>query len=554
MYSLRAVFAERLRAALADFLAESGVLSTVFERIAGDNDMEEQYFIGIDIGTNESKGVLIDSGCRIVCSETVSHAVENPKPNYYEHDAEAVWWGDFCKISRALLEKSGVDAGSVEAVGCSALSADVVPVDERCVPLRKAILYGIDARATAEMEYLTEYYGPERMQLLFGRPLCSSDCMPKILWLRNNEPDVFEKTFKFLTASSFLTAKLTGKYVIDRYLAASSFAPCYRSDLSIDAALTEEVYCRADQLASGCETADVAGTVTKKAAAETGLAAGTKVVTGTDDSGAEAISTGVLQPGDLMVQLGSTCYIMYCSDRMVSDERIWSEDYLVPGTFCQDGGTNTAGALTKWIRDVVFADFALEQQNGGENAFARMAALADGIPAGSDGLLVLPYFAGERTPINDPLACGVYFGLLQSHTRRHLYRAALEGVAYSIAQHVDILKEHGMEIKNFLCVGGGAQNRQWLQIIADVTGHTVKTAKVTIGSSYGDAMIAAIGAGRFKGYADLAEFIESGSVFTPNTENHAAYIKYRSIYARLYEATKPLMHELAALNGRDGAE
>lgn len=516
--------------------------------------MKKQYYMGIDVGTNESKGVLIDGECRILCSETVSHGVENPKPNYYEQDAEAVWWGDFCRLSNALLKKSGVGAENVGAVGCSALSADVVPVDERCVPLRKAILYGIDARATAEMEFLTEYYGPERMQTLFGRPLCSSDCMPKILWIKNNEPEVFEKAYKFLTASSFLTAKLTGEYVIDRYLALSSFAPCYRSDLSIDAALTKEAYCRAEQLAAGRETAEVVGAVTKKAAAETGLAAGTKVVTGTDDSGAEAISTGVLQPGDLMVQLGSTCYIMYCSDRMVSDERIWSEDYLVPGTFCQDGGTNTAGALTKWIRDVVFTDFALDQQNGGENAFARMAALADGVPAGSDGLIALPYFAGERTPINDPLACGVYFGLLQSHTRSHLYRAALEGVAYSIAQHIDILEEHGMEIRNFFCVGGGAQNRPWLQIIADATGHTVRTAKVTIGSSYGDAMIAAIGAGRFGGYADLAEHIESGSVFSPNMEKHAVYLKYRSIYARLYEATKPLMHELAALSGRSAAE
>ncbi|MCE5188517.1 MAG: FGGY-family carbohydrate kinase [Eubacteriales bacterium] len=517
--------------------------------------MENRYYMGIDVGTNESKGVLIDENCRILCTETVSHAVENPKPNYYEQDAEAVWWGDFCKISRALLQKSGICPESVEAVGCSALSADVVPVDERCVPLRKAILYGIDARAVDEMRFITSYYGPERMESLFGgRPLCSSDCMPKILWIRNNEPEIFEKTYKFLTASSFLTAKLTGAYVIDRYLAASSFAPCYRGDLSIDASLTEELYCRADQLAQGRETAEVVGTVTGNAAAETGLAAGTKVVTGTDDSGAEAISTGVLQPGDLMIQLGSTCYIMYCSDRMIADERIWSEDYLIPGTFCQDGGTNTAGALTKWMRDVVFSDYLQDQQNGGENAFARMCKLAQDVPAGSDGLVVLPYFAGERTPVNDPLACGVYFGLLQSHTRSHLYRAALEGVAYSIAQHVDILEEHGMEIRNFLCVGGGAQNHPWLQIIADVTGHTVKTAKVTIGSSYGDAMIAAIGAGRFSGYADLAEYIESGSVFTPNMENHAAYKPYRSIYTRLYLATKPLMHELAARNGRGGTE
>ncbi len=513
--------------------------------------MANKYYMGIDIGTHESKGVLIDDDCRIVCCEVASHGVENPKPNYYEHDADQVWWGDFCKISKALIKTSGVQAKDIAAVGCSALSADVVPVDQNCVPLRKAILYGIDARAMAEMDDLTAYYGPERMRQLFGgRPLCSSDCMPKILWIKNNEPEIHKKAYKFLTASSFLTAKLTGKYVIDRYLAVSSFGPCYRSDLSIDAALTEELYCRADQLAEGRETSEVVGSVTRKAADETGLAAGTPVVTGTDDSGAEAISTGVLQPGDLMIQLGSTCYIIYCSDRMVYDERIWSEDYLIPGTYCQDGGTNTAGALTEWVRDNVFPDFSADEAQGGKNAFARMAALADGVRPGSDGLVVLPYFAGERTPINDPMACGVYFGLLQNHTRSHLYRAALEGVAYSVAQHVDILEENGMKIKNFMCVGGGAQNRQWLQIIADVTGHTVRTAKVTIGSSYGDAMIAAIGAGRFRDYSELAGYIESGRVFAPNMDNHSLYQSYKSLYARLYQATKPLMHELAEISGR----
>ncbi len=513
-----------------------------------------KYFMGIDIGTNESKGVLIDEQCCIIASAVTAHETENPKPNYYEHDAEKIWWGDFCRLSKELIEKSGVLPEDIMAAGCSALSADVVPVDRNCVPLRKAILYGIDARAGREIEQIESYYGPDRMKEIFGdRELCSSDCMPKILWIKNNEPEVFEKTYKFLTASSYLTAKLTDTYVIDRYLAVSSFAPCYRSDLTIDKELTEEIYCHADQLAEGRETSEVVGKVTAKASMETGLAKGTLVVTGTDDSGAEAISTGVLKPGDLMIQLGSTCYIMYCSDKMVNDERIWSEDFLIPGTFCQDGGTNTAGALTKWIRDNIFPDYITMQEEGRGNAYAAMAAMAEEVPAGSDGLVVLPYFAGERTPINDPDARGVYFGLLQSHTRKHLYRAALEGVAYSIAQHIRILEEHGLAINNFMCVGGGAQNLPWLQIIADVCGYTVKTAEITIGSSYGDAMIAAIGAGCFSGYADLAEYIKSGMEFKPNEDNHRLYRKYLSIYERLYESTGPLMHELACI-GRDTAE
>ncbi len=505
--------------------------------------MEKKYFMGIDIGTNESKGVLIDGECRIIQTASASHGLENPKPGYFEHDAEAVWWGDFCRISKELIQKSGIAKEEIKGVGASALSADVVPVDENCRPLRKAILYGIDARAVKEMESITEYYGEERTRQLLGHELCSSDCMPKILWIKNNEPEIYAKTYKFLTASSYLTAKLTDQYVIDRYLAISSFGPCYRQDLSIDEELSRELYCRGDQLAEGRETAETVGFVTEKAAVETGLAAGTPVVTGTDDSGAEAISTGVLKPGDLMVQIGSTCYIMYCSDRLVEDNRIWSEDFLIPGTFCVDGGTNAAGSLTKWIRDTMYSD--VNEAETGENAYAMMAKKAAGIPAGSDGIMVLPYFAGERTPINDSQARGMIFGPLLHHTRDHINRAALEGVGYSIAQHIDIMEEHGLEIRNFLCAGGGTKNPTWLQIIADITGKTVKTAEVTIGASYGDAMIAAIGTGHIKDYGDLENYIKSGQTFIPDAETHRVYQPLKKIYGKLYEETKDTMHMLS---------
>lgn len=505
-----------------------------------------KYFMGIDIGTRESKGVIIDEMCKVVASSFVEHGLESPKPNYFEHDAEEVWWGDFCKLSHMLLEKSRIPAVEIGGVGVSALSADVVPVDENCVPLRKAILYGIDARAEKEIEDITQYYGEERlMKLLNGRELCSSDCMPKILWIKNNEPEIFKNTFKFLTASSYLTAKLTNEYVIDRYLAISSFAPCYRDDLTIDKELTTELYCRPDQLAAGRETKDVVGQITKKAAAETGLFEGTPVVTGTDDSGAEAISTGVLNPGDLMVQLGSTCYIIYCSEKMVPDERIWTEDYLIPNTFCLDGGTNTAGSLTRWVRDTYYPDLLEEEKKGGENAYSVMAKMVENIPAGSDGLIMLPYFAGERTPINDPQAKGTIIGLLLNHNRNHIFHAALEGVGYSIAQHINIFEEYGLPVRNFYCAGGGTKNAKWLQIIADITGKPVKITKETTGAAYGDAMIAAIGTGHIDGFDELTKYIEVSKIYEPDMDNYQVYQKYRKLYDKLYTSTKEIMHELS---------
>lgn len=186
-----------------------------------------RYYMGIDTGTFETKGVLVNETFEVIAEADVKHGMENPKPNFFEHDAESVWWADFCRVSRLLLEESGIDPGEIAGVGSDVLGCDCLPVDEECRPLRKAILYGIDARASEEIAFLNKHYGEKRVKELFGHPLCSDDIAPKILWIKNHEPNVYEKTFKFLTGSSYITAKLTGRYVIDQFLAKSSFSPLY---------------------------------------------------------------------------------------------------------------------------------------------------------------------------------------------------------------------------------------------------------------------------------------------------------------------------------------
>lgn len=505
--------------------------------------MSKAYFMGIDTGTFESKGVIIDSECNVIAQHTAAHGMENPAPGHYEHDAEAVWWHDFCLISNALLKESGVDPKDILSVGASALGADCLPVDEHCRPLRKAILYGIDARATDEMAQLTELYGEKQIKEWYGRPLCSSDVMPKILWVKNKEPEVYAKTYKFLTGSSYITAKLTGRYVVDRFLGLASFNPLYHADGTPNPETCKPI-CRPDQLAEVLNTVEVAGGVTKQAAAETGLAEGTPVIVGTDDSGAEAISTGVLTPGDMMLQFGSSIYMILCADRLVNDDRIWREEFIIPNTFDVSAGTNTAGTLTRWLRDNVYTDLLAAEKAGGENAYAAMPAGADKIPAGSEGLVVLPYLAGERTPINDPLARGVVFGLTLAHTRTHLYRASLEGVAYSVNQHFKIFEENKVQINKIMAVGGGTKNPLWMQIVADVTGKEIRTAGVTIGASFGDAMMAAMGIHYFSSFADLGKIIKPGVTYHPDMEKHEAYKKYQAIFDKLYVETKDLMHQL----------
>lgn len=516
---------------------------TVFVK-KGAQKMGKKYFLGVDIGTFESKGLLMDENCEVVATHAERHEMENPAPNHFEMDAEAVWWGDFCKISRALLEKTGISNGDIQCVGVSTMGAGLVPVDEDCMPLLKAIPYGIDARAEKEIEAMYEKYGEEEVLRFNGRPLCANDVPPKILWIRNHYPEIYEKAHKFLTGSSFMTAKLTGKYVIDRFLGYGGFTPLYDPDAGTVNEKYCRDFCRPEQLAELHDNTDIVGTVTAKAAAQTGLLEGTPVITGADDSGAEAISTGILEVGDLMIQLGSTLYFIGIADHLAHDRRIWSGGFLIPKTNSVQGGTNAAGTLTRWYRDNLFFDALALEKEGGPDAYETMMEGLAEIPAGSDGLITLPYIAGERTPINDPKAKGVIFGLSVQHTRTHLYHSALESIGYSIANHLAIFRENDAPPKRIFAVGGGTKNPIWMQMIADITGENIHTANVTIGAAYGDALLAAIATGHIEKFADIRKYITEGVCYKPNPENHEAYKKYHRIFNQLYENTKELMHQL----------
>lgn len=511
------------------------------------SELTGKYLLGADIGTNESKGVLVDcTTFRPVCTFAVPHTIENPQPNFYEMDAE-IWWSDFCAISKGLMEKAGIGPEKILAVGTSVMGCDCIPVDENCKPLRKAILYGIDARSGAQIEELLETFGQEKVLEMYGHIPASDDIAPKILWIKENEPEVYAKAAKFLTGSSYLTAKLTGRYTIDSYLAKAGFRPIYRQDGTYN----EEygpLYCRADQMAEPMDVIDIAGGVSGQAAAETGLKAGTPVIVGTGDSTAESIAGGLVLPGTLFVQFGSTMFFIYCTDRKMDacqeDHFPGSTFYTIPGSFAVTGGTNFAGSMTKWIRDVFYAEEVKKQQEGGENAYSVMASEAAQAVPGSDGLILLPYLSGERSPIHDPAAKGVMFGLNDRHSRKEINRAALEGVAYSLGSHMTLFKNHGLVPDSVIVAGGGTKNQVWMQIVSDVIGLPVQVAENWQTASYGDACMAAIGSGILKDFHELKEAMPKTRTVQPDEERHALYQKYLQIYEELYLRNKDLMHML----------
>lgn len=505
--------------------------------------MGGKYFLGIDIGSYESKGALVDETGALVASDIRPHVMETPRPGWAEHDALGTWWKDFCSLSRSLIGGAGIDAADVAAVGCSTIAPCCLPVDECGEPLGKAILYGVDVRAAEEIRFLEERLGREWILKNCGAPVSSQSAAAKILWIKNHEPGVYARARRFVTGTTFLVARLTGRYVIDRYTAAA-WVPAY--DLAAQGwrAETDGLCCEADRLAECLWTTDVAGHVTAEASKQTGLAEGTPVIAGTADAAAEAVSAGVFSPGDLLLMYGSSLFFIHVADRLLSDTRLSCGPYLFEGTHCVTAGMSTAGTMTRWFRDNFARDLLREEQAGGDLAYAALAREAEGVKPGSGGLLVLPYLSGERTPVNDPQARGVIFGLNLRHTRAHVYNACLEGVGFGIGRHFDIFSEMGLETKKVMAVGGGTKNARWLQVVSDITGRAQRTVRVPLGAAYGDALLAALGVGHFGSTDDIAGRIQVKDTVRPNPRAVKAYAPYRAMYSELYDRTKELMHSL----------
>ena len=513
--------------------------------------MASGYLLGIDIGTYESKGVLSDAAGNIVGHATLAHGLDMPRPGWAEHDADKVWWHDFCFLTKRLLDQTKIPAASIAAVGCSGIGPDLLPIDEQGQPLRPAILYGIDTRATAEISELETRFGPERIAQVSGNSLSSQSVGPKILWLARHEPEIFRRTRHLLTATGYLVYRLTGKACIDYYTAVT-FAPLFNvNTLAWDKDMCAGIV-DPDLLPAPAWTAQVAGAITPEAASVTGLRSGTPVIVGTTDAAAEAISVGVAWPGELMIMYGSTLFLIHVTDRLVVDPHLWTGVYLFPGRWALAAGMATSGSITRWFRDEFSAAERQAEAEGGANAYAALASEAAQVPPGSQGLVVLPYFSGERTPINDPQARGVIAGLTLAHGRRHVYRAILEGVAYGLAHNLEVIHETGAATTRAVAVGGGTKNELWLQMVSDVTGVEQIVPAQTIGAAYGDAFLAALAIGMVSKPDEIKTWVKPSRVIQPDPAVHDIYARYYREYRRLYPVLKEQMHALARLGEGGG--
>ncbi|WP_423494374.1 sugar kinase [Microbacterium esteraromaticum] len=487
--------------------------------------------LGVDIGTSSSKGVLVADDGTILATATRAHEVDRPHSGWVEMDAR-IWWDEFVAISRELRQ-AHPDA-LITALGVSGMGPCVLLADEHDEPVRPAILYGVDTRAAAQIDRMTDELGTEEITRIGGSTLTSQSAGPKIAWIADEDPDAWQRAKRLFMPASWLARKLTGAYVLD-HQSASQGSPLY----DIENERWHDAWWQ--QYADGLEqpplawAGEIAGTVTATASALTGIPEGTPVITGTIDAWSEAVSVGAHGDGDLMLMYGTTMFLIATGAQTLRTPSMWTTAGAFAGTRNLAGGLSTSGALTAWLKDLTDADYP------------QLLAEAEASGPGARGLLMLPYFAGERTPIQDPDARGVIAGLTLSHGRGDLYRAALEATALGVRHNVETMRAAGADIRRIVAVGGGTQGRLWLQIVSDATGLAQQIPATTIGASYGAAFLAASATAPAGQEPRIDAWNPVTETITPDPAAQPVYDELFDRYQRLYAGTRDVVHELATV-------
>ena len=488
--------------------------------------------LGVDIGTSSSKGVLVDDQGAVIATRVVEHQVDRPRPGWVEMDAR-IWWDEFTQLSQALMADANDGPGDIEvaAIGVSGMGPCVLLADDADEPVRPAILYGVDTRAMPQVERMATQLGADAVTRVGGSALTSQAAGPKIVWVQEEEPDAYARASRLYMPASWLVRHLTGAYVLD-HQSASQVSPLYEVDTENWHDQWWDRFAPHIQRPALAWAGEVVGGVTTEAARATGIRPGTPVVCGTIDAWAEAVSVGAHEMGDLMLMYGSTMFLIATGKETLRTPSMWTTVGAFPGTRNLAGGLATSGALTAWLKDLTHADYTT----------LLLEAADSGV--GARGLLMLPYLAGERTPILDPDARGVIAGLTLSHGRGDLYRAALEATAMGVRHNVATMRAAGADIRRIVAVGGGTLGELWPQIVSDVTGLPQQVPLVTVGAAYGDAFLAAVATA--EGVPPMiTDWNPVARTLQPDPLAACAYDAQYERYLGLYAATRDLVHELA---------
>ncbi len=493
--------------------------------------------LGIDVSTTGAKALLIDEYGSVIASATTPLELSTPRPLWAEQNPEDWWVGIRSSIKKALAD-AGISGSDISAIGMTGQMHGLVMMDENGSVLRPAILWN-DQRTGLQCEEIRNIFGRDQFIQITGNDALTGFTAPKVLWVKENEPEVFDKTRHILLPKDYIRYKLTGEYAMDKAggagtilfdLGARTWSEDVLSKLGIPA----------DWLPATFEGPEITGIVTAGAAAETGLAEGTPVVGGGGDQAAQAVGVGAVQPGIIALTLGTSGVVFATTESALiePDGRLHAFCHAVPGTWHFMGVMLSAAGSLQWYRDTLAPGVS----------FDELINEAGGVSPGSEGLYFLPYLTGERTPHPDPLARAAWIGLTVRHGREHMTRAVLEGVAYGIKDSFTLIQEAGLgTIKQVRISGGGAKSLLWRQIISDVLGVELVTVNTTEGAAYGAALLAGVGAGIYKDVHSACEKTIQITGRTNPGDQSQYYQRLYPIYRELYPALAPKFKEIANL-------
>lgn len=486
----------------------------------------KRQLLGIDLGTSACKVAVFDEDGCVLAQSNQPYQVYYPQNGWAEQDADE-WWHAICCGIREVLADENVSADQICGIGVDGQSWSAIPVDKEGNALARTPIW-MDTRARDICERVKAEVGEERIFSVAGNDFLPSYSTPKMLWFQENRPDVFKKTWKFLQSNSYIVLKLTGVMSQDysqgygvHFFDMERLG--YDSELARELGLSEELV---PELAA-CD--QVVGTVTKEAAELTGLRQGTPVVAGGLDAACGTLGAGVYKVGQTQEQGGQAGGMSICTDRALAHKKLILSPHVVPGYWLLQGGSVGGGGALKWFR----------QELGAGQSFDELTAEAEKIPAGAEGVTFLPYMAGERSPIWNPDAKGVFYGLSFDKTRGHMIRAVLEGVAFSLEHNMRTAAETGVEVQVLNAMGGAANSRLWTQIKADVTGKRIEVPASDTATTLGAVLLAGVGCGVYDGYEQaIKRTIVTTRVHEPDMEKHEIYRKAMERYLQLYEDLK----------------
>jgi xylulokinase len=501
------------------------------------------YTIGVDIGTSGTKSILIDPDGNILAESSSTYGVEMPKPLWTEQDPEQ-WWSAAVKTIRAVVKQSKVKASEVKAIGLSGQMHGSVFLDRSGKVIRNAILWN-DQRTAAECEEITRLAGGEKELIrMVANPALTGFTAPKILWLRNHEPKRFERLRHVLLPKDEIRRRLTGEMATDASDASGMLLldVCRRqwSDellgkLQLDRSMFAEVY----------ESEQVTGHLRKEVADKLGLTTDCAVVGGAGDCAAGAVGNGIVRRGILTASLGTSGVMFVHCDQPQYDElgRLHTFCHAVHGKWHMMGVTLSAAGSLQWFVDNLCKELTARR---GSDPYQTIFREAEAVPPGCEGLLFTPYLAGERTPHADPNVRGSFVGLMSKHTRGHLARAVMEGVAMSLRDSLEIIRQLDVPVREMRISGGGAKSGLWKQICADVMNKAACTINAEQGAAYGVALLAAVGSGQYKNIEEACKATIQVVAKTPTKKSAVGtYDRLFPIYQSLYPALKPTFEKIA---------